>query len=253
MSLRRFLVKPRHAVEPLPAARPAQQTAGDVRDLFDRKAGAWTRAYEPGGKLADRTTVFLEWLTRLRPPPARFLDFGCGTGHAAKAFADRGYSAHGCDISSAMLAEGKRLFEGTIEFSPLSVGWTHLPYPDRLFDAALASSVLEYVDDPDFVLRELARVLRPGGILLVTVPNLRHPTRWLERAFAEGLRFGPVSALAERVPRINLYARFLRTSKSRFSEQRWIGHFTRAGFRTREVGLGASPMLQLFALERSSV
>src|SRR3954464_3163744 len=157
MLVRRTRVNSGSGPDRAPSARGAKEVATNaVRDLFDRKAGPWSRAYEPGGKLATRSVVFLEWITRLRPPPARFLDFGCGTAHIAKAFAERGYEAHGCDISTGMLAEGKRLFGGLVELTPLSLDWSRLPYSDRFFEAALASSVLEYVEDPDFILGELA-------------------------------------------------------------------------------------------------
>ena len=52
------------------------------------------------------------------------------------------------------------------------------------FDAVVAASVLEYVDSPAAVLGECARVLRPGGVMLCTVPDLAHPVRWLEWAAA---------------------------------------------------------------------
>lgn len=220
-----------------------------VRELFDRKAAPWAQAYEPGGKFTRRSKLFVDKLMRFRLPPARLLDFGCGTGHIAKAFADRGYTAHGCDMSSAMLAEGQRLFGGPVELSLLPLDWSQLPYKDAFFDVAVASSVLEYVEDPDFVLRELARVIKPGGLLMLTVPNMRHPRRWLEWVLAQGLRIRPFLAIVDRFPRLHLHARFLRTSKTRFSEEVWVTRFTSAGFTVRETGPATSPALQLFALE----
>jgi SAM-dependent methyltransferase len=47
-----------------------------------------------------------------------------------------------------------------------------LDFPDNYFDYALASEVLDYVFDPDAVLAEVRRVLKPGGKLIITVPNL---------------------------------------------------------------------------------
>jgi ubiquinone/menaquinone biosynthesis C-methylase UbiE len=231
-------------------ADPAERTR-TVRDLFDRKAVRWTRAYQAGGALATRAQLFLTEILALRPPPGRVLDFGCGTGHIAKAVADGGYTAHGLDMSSAMLAEGRRLFGDVVDWTLLSPAWSSLPFADAFFDVVLASSVLEYVQDPTLVLAELARVSRSGGLLVVTVPNMRHPKRWLENLIARGLgRSRVASALADRLPRLDMYARFLRTSRTRFSAEEWTSRFRAAGFEVERVGAATSPTLELFSLVR---
>jgi 2-polyprenyl-6-hydroxyphenyl methylase/3-demethylubiquinone-9 3-methyltransferase len=46
-----------------------------------------------------------------------------------------------------------------------------LPFPDQSFDGVLCLSVLEYVDDPERCLSEFTRIIKPGGVLLVSVPN----------------------------------------------------------------------------------
>jgi SAM-dependent methyltransferase len=58
--------------------------------------------------------------------------------------------------------------------------WQALPFADGSLDAVVSASVLEYVPDPGAVLAECARVLRPGGALVCTVPDVTHPVRWLE-------------------------------------------------------------------------
>jgi SAM-dependent methyltransferase len=58
--------------------------------------------------------------------------------------------------------------------------WRSLPFMSAAFDVVVAASVLEYVAEPTVVLRECARVLRPRGVVLYTVPDLRHPVRWAE-------------------------------------------------------------------------
>ena len=87
----------------------------------------------------------------------------------------------GCDISAEMLARAAAGDPGgAVEWVELDPRWQRLPFESATFDAVVAASVLEYVDEPAAVLRECARVLRPGGIVLCTVPDLTHPVRWLE-------------------------------------------------------------------------
>ena len=68
----------------------------------------------------------------------------------------------------------------TVRLVRLAPDWRTLPFPAATLDAVVAASMLEYVSSPGEVLQECARVLRPGGVMLCTVPDPRHPVRWLE-------------------------------------------------------------------------
>ena len=101
------------------------------------------------------------WLRAL-PPHTRVLDAGCGEGVLVEEFAER-LSIEGLDpnYSSARVRSGSVL---------------DLPYLDASFDRAMCLDVLEHLpyDQQPLALRELFRVLRPRGELLVSVPNLAH-------------------------------------------------------------------------------
>ena len=133
-------------------------------------------------------------LARLLPETSaspRLVDVGCGTGHHLKALRARGYDAVGVDGSGAMLAEAKQA-DGGAPLAQSDVG--RLPFLSDTFDAALSVEVLRYLDEPLPMLREIARVLRPGGRCLVTaVPWLSlngYPL--LNRLLPRGGRFSPL-------------------------------------------------------------
>ena len=97
-------------------------------------------------------------------PGERVLDLAAGTGTSTEPFADAGVHAVPCDFSLGMLRVGKRRRPDL----PFVAGdGTRLPFADATFDAVTISFGLRNVADPDAALRELARVTRPGGRLVV--------------------------------------------------------------------------------------
>ncbi len=94
------------------------------------------------------------------------LDIGCGPGLTTQALADavgpQG-SVLGVDIAPPMLGLAQRRCAAHPHVSFGMADVTQLPYADNSFDIALASQVYEYVEHVDHALKELARVVRPGG------------------------------------------------------------------------------------------
>ena len=102
-------------------------------------------------------------------PDARVLDVATGTGAVAERLVRRyGCRVTGIDQSADMLAAARERLEraGVAGRVTLVEGEAEsLPFPDAAFDALTVTYLLRYVDDPAAVLRELARVVRPGGAL----------------------------------------------------------------------------------------
>jgi len=99
------------------------------------------------------------------------LDLAAGTGTSSQPFADRGATVVPCDFSLGMLGVGKQ----HRPHLPFTAGdGTRLPFADDRFDAVTISFGLRNIVDPAAGLREMARVTRPGGQLVVC--EFSHPT-----------------------------------------------------------------------------
>jgi ubiquinone/menaquinone biosynthesis C-methylase UbiE len=106
------------------------------------------------------------------PEGARLLDVGCGTGTLLRRLGGR-FACAGCDPAEEMLERARAANPG-VDFAAASA--ESLPYGDGRFDAVLCIEVVRYLADPRPALRELARVLRPGGLALVTFSPLASTT-----------------------------------------------------------------------------
>ena len=106
-----------------------------------------------------------EVLAAVDPGPGEHvLDLAAGTGTSSQPFRERGAVVVPCDFSVGMLQEGKR----KLPHLPFTAGdGTQLPFADDTFDAVTISFGLRNIVDPDAGLREMLRVTRPGGRLVV--------------------------------------------------------------------------------------
>jgi ubiquinone/menaquinone biosynthesis C-methylase UbiE len=107
--------------------------------------------------------------------PGRVLDAGAGTGRITETLLSTGWSVVALDASAEMLNE-LRQAHPEVETIEARLG-TRLPFDDATFDAVVAMRVLKYVDDIEYALRELARVVRPGGHVVVEFANRRSCAR----------------------------------------------------------------------------
>ena len=193
-----------------------------VRRLFDELAENWSTRYASGAPFEERLTRFAKPLESLVPPPAHVLDLGCGTGNLARRLAAAGYQVVGAEASAAMLEVARQSSDASnVEWMLLDGDWRTLPCGTASYDAVVASSMLEYVGHPASIVSECARVLRPHGVFLCTVPDPRHRIRRAE-AISRALAKGPVSWFRFIWPRrIRRYVDYLLLSKNRFALNEW--------------------------------
>lgn len=98
----------------------------------------------------------------------RVLDLGCGDGVFCNFIAKQGFTPVGADISEVGIERARVLYP-PLRFEVASLE-TRLPFGDAEFDAVWCSEVIEHLFDVSFALSEMARVLKPGGTLLLTTP-----------------------------------------------------------------------------------
>lgn len=98
----------------------------------------------------------------------RVLDYGCGDAVMVRFFNERGYEAEGVDISEVAINKNKRNFPD-FRFNLITPD-TRTPYQDNSFDVIFCSEVIEHLYDVHFTFNEFNRLLRPGGLLLLTTP-----------------------------------------------------------------------------------
>lgn len=194
----------RQDAERLRAVRVRRDAA---QRFFAGAAGAWDRlraeVYGSG--------VAREALLALLPPGWTVADLGCGTGALAAELAPRVRKVVAVDQSAAMLRAARRRTAAFQNVELHEAALERLPLPDASCDAALAVLVLSYVEDPGAALAEAARILRPGGRLVV-VEAARHEDVALQRRMGQlrpGFAEGELAARLREVPLAAVRTRLL--------------------------------------------
>ena len=146
----------------------------ETREYFDRVAGEWDemrrRFFGDGVRTAAIAAAGIS-------PGALVADVGTGTGFLAEAALDAGARVVGIDVSDNMLAQVAGRFAGRA-FEARRGDADALPLGPGEADAVVANMVLHHAPDPPAAIREMARVLRPGGRLVITDAD-SHTHEWL--------------------------------------------------------------------------
>ncbi len=110
-----------------------------------------------------------ERLLALAGSPDRVLDIGCSTGYLARRLVDRGATVVGIDVDEAAAAEARRVCEQVLVGD---VETMELPLSEGSFDVVLCGDLVEHLRDPVAFLGRLRPLLRQGGRLVLTTPNV---------------------------------------------------------------------------------
>ncbi len=117
------------------------------------------------------------------PPPARVLEIGCGTGNVSSFLSQKGYVVNGCEYFSEAIDIA---WPG---FPKIQGDATNLPYKNNSYDIVGLFDVMEHFQDDMILLKEAFRVVREGGIIVVTVPAREELWSWVDEVSLHKRRY----------------------------------------------------------------
>jgi len=215
------------------SAARAQFAANAIAYHADLAEG-WERRYRKRS-FQMRETVLMKSLQGRDLTGTLWLDAGCGSGTLARWLATRGCSVLGVDASPEMVVTAtqsaqRENYSDRLSFVRITT-IARLALDDQSLDGVLCSSVLEYVPDPSACLAEFARVLKPGGLLLVSVPNRNSVVRRMQLACHHlGALLG------------QSWCKFLDYSRHQYSQPEFERVLARAGFSGQKLVPFGSPL-----------
>jgi ubiquinone/menaquinone biosynthesis C-methylase UbiE len=166
----------------------AAQFAERYRELTDayRSCFAYSR---------KRLSALLDSCLPERGDGLRLLDVGCGSGHHMASLAEKGFEVSGVDGSEEMLEQARANNPGAdVRLADVE----SIPFGDASFHFVLCIEVLRYLPDSTRCIREMARVLKPGGVCLATAaPALNLNGYWLVNRVANLVRVGDLVRLRQ--------------------------------------------------------
>ncbi|GAB4044457.1 class I SAM-dependent methyltransferase [Spirosoma jeollabukense] len=147
---------------------------GEIARQFDRR-------YESSTAFVERFNVWTDLLNQYVKPIDRVLDLGCGSGIFSNYLAEKGCIVTGIDGSEAMIALCNQ--KKTVVNVRYVVQLLPLPDPAKYApqDVVLMSSLLEYIDNMEQMLQQVRDLLKPNGLLIVSIPNQLSLYRRVER------------------------------------------------------------------------
>jgi SAM-dependent methyltransferase len=124
----------------------------------------------------------------------KLLDLGCGLGDMGRFKADSSTKIFGVDKDKKSVYVAKLFYDGTIL---IDLNWGALPFQQAIFDSILAKDILEHLGSPWTLVKEMHRIMRPGGIAVAQVPMAKSNVVWNDYTHIRGFTKTAIKKLLE--------------------------------------------------------
>ena len=165
--------------------------SNEVSTFFDNEAAHWSDRYAEDPRFERRFHKITRLIEKVTTVPGRALDIGCGSGVFSRFLVGKSWDVTGIDISDDMIEAAKNYelritnYESNRKIDFQNSSFESFQEVPNSFDLILSLSMLEYVEDDEAALDKAISLLKPGGILLLSVPNRKGLLR-----IAESLIYG---------------------------------------------------------------
>ena len=207
-----------------------------------------------------RVRTIFEWI----PPPddenAVILDCACGRGFYLNYYRYvSDVKLVGLELDPEIIRKAQDNVGHLPDITLTRANIYHLPFPDNYFHGVILSEILEHIDDDVRGLKEVFRVLEPGGTIAITVPNANYPFLWdpinktLETLFNTKIRRGPLAGIWAnhiRLYTIDELRSAVTAAGFKIAAERAFTHYSFPFIHNIVYGLG-KPLLESGALPRT--
>lgn len=146
-----------------------------LKELKEKKDPLYEQSFI-NNVLIEQFSIYVNYIKKYRKlKGVSVLDLGCGTGGNLVSFWSQGASVIGIEIDPDMLHLSSIRIKNNQNADCLLADGHSLPFESNSFDICICAHVIEHVDDPQKVVREIYRVLKPNGITLIEYPNRLYP------------------------------------------------------------------------------
>jgi SAM-dependent methyltransferase len=175
-------------------------TFATTPSVVDEATIAYMTRNEADMAFKRRVQTIFEWIAP--HDDALILDCACGRGFYLNMFRYvSGCKLVGLELEDEIIRKAQQNVGHLPELMLNNANIYALPYPDNTFDGVILSEILEHIDHDVEGLREVYRVLKPGGVVAITVPNANYPFWWdpinktLETVFRTHIGSGPLAGI----------------------------------------------------------
>ena len=139
-------------------------------DYFEGASSPYRKGYISATEHLDKIHYLVDQYSRSKLENiSRILDIGCAYGYLLRFWEGKGVGLYGTDVSEHAISRARRIVDAQLLVADIQ---DRMPFKDDSFDIITMFDVIQMTQSPVGALREVSRLLRPGGLFFVTTPNV---------------------------------------------------------------------------------